>query len=257
MERDDSRPWNRIYRPELDPGLPELEPLRAQRERDPDLQEEAAREAAFDNAFAAQLRASPVPPDLEARLLAQLTADDDTEAAPPQRGPLWWIHPALFGAAAAAILFLIIGYTFFFPPNGFNSLPPEVQELVAAMEARSDDSPGRIAGNDYQQFVSFLQAHQSPTPETLPQALDKDMSVACESFEINGIGTGLVCFKQGSDVYHLFTLNRQDLPELKDLPAPKMTHIDDHCCAIWTTDDQVYVLTSKAKEKNVRKVLSI
>ncbi|MDP0498483.1 MAG: hypothetical protein Q7P63_00130 [Verrucomicrobiota bacterium JB022] len=262
MDQEDSLNWKHVYQPGRDDKAPELEPLRARLTRDPELQAEVEAEQAFDDAIGQALRSSPVPAGLADSILAQLEAREKPAAAPanayPPRTPFWWIHPVLLGAAAAVVMFFALGYTFFFPPNqGREQLPPDVYALLAAAEEYSEPGDTRVIDNNYERLVSFLQAHHSPTPAALPGELDKKSSVACESFKIKGVGTGLVCFKKDEDLYHLFTMNRADMPWLEDLPQPRLAKINDHCCVIWTTPDQVYIMTTKAPEKNVRKILSI
>lgn len=223
---------------------------------DPELSHWWGEEKAFDAAIRAKIKGSAVPAGLQDAILSKAAelAGQSAEATPllqssPSRS-IW--HWSAFAGAAAAVAILALAFTFVFPPQGARP-SAELASLMVSIENILDQNNFQPhKAKDYPSLVNFLKAEGAPTPKYLPASISGKEGFACANLEIDGIPVGMMCFRAEDDsVFHIFTVDRKYLPEQHDMPKSYVRMIDDHCCAAWTRDDQIYVLATKESEDRV------
>lgn len=258
MNRDAYKSLLTSYRPgegmESDPQIAEA--LRAAKS-DPELMQFLEQESAFDEAFSASLHKIPVPEGLHERILSHVATQnnprqDSRHKVVPFRAA--W-HYTLAGAAAAALL--IFGFMTF---QKQKSSPPQQYTAVAGIMESISQFPlePQMQSEDVQELQQFVRTKGGSLPSRLPQNLGWDKSIACDVISVKGKRASMICFRVNSDVFHLFTLNQQDFPEIENIQKPVFhRQTSGQPAATWTVNGQIYVLTSQSDEKKLREVLDI
>ncbi|MFW6355059.1 MAG: hypothetical protein ACOC3I_11810, partial [Verrucomicrobiota bacterium] len=107
----------------------------------------------------------------------------------------------------------------------------------------------------YASLVRHLDVAGAPVPKFIPAGFDQQSGFACAYLEVDGVPVGMMCFRVDDGVYHVFTIDRRHLPDQQDLPREVVQTVDDHCCATWTRDDQIYILVTKEPAEKVLAML--
>lgn len=214
----------------------------------------------FDRAFRAKMQEIPVPPRLQERILEAAAKELATSAMPireikpPARNNHW--HWSAFAGAAAAVMILAVLYTFVFNPFASRNTSPELEALVARLESvLVERSAPMHRDNNFVQLTKYLEAGGAPVPKFIPAGLPQNGGFACANLEINGVPVGMMCFRVDNGVYHIFTIDRVNLPNQVDLPREVVSHVGGHCCATWTKDDQLYILATTEPEEKMLTLL--
>lgn len=214
-------------------------------------------EQSFDRAFGRKLREVPVPADLSKRILAaaaRVEAEKPREngQAPARNG---W-HWSAFAGAAAAVLFVALFYTFAFKPFAQPTTTPELENLMAQLETMLSERTAEIhPENSFTELVKFLETGGAPIPKFIPAGLPQQDGFACANLKVGDVPVGMMCFKVEGGVYHIFTVQRKDLPQQPDLPREVVRRMGSHCCATWTREDQLYILATTEPEDKMLTLL--
>ncbi len=223
---------------------------------DPELSRWWGEEKAFDAAIRAKVAGSAVPAGLQDAILAKAAALAQEDAAiatfsepAPTRNSWHW---SAFTGAAAAVAILVLAFTFVFPPQGARP-SAEVASLMATLEDILEAHGFTTTqSNNYGTLVSFLEGEGAPTPKFLPESISSESGFACAYIEVDGVPVGMMCFRaEDESVFHIFTVDRKHFPEQSDMPNHFVSTIDEHCCATWTREDQIYVLATQESQDRV------
>jgi hypothetical protein len=227
---------------------------------DPELRQWWEQEQAVDNSIRSKLTGCAIPEDLKEKIFAKAagelvaaqSAPEAKHQQPEEQGNRW--HWSVFAGAAAAIALLALAYTFIFPPTVGSSEPtPQLAQLMVSLEDVLGDAAFKPhKANNYSSLVSHLETGGAPTPKYLPTSISNTEGFACANLLIDGIPVGMMCFKTADNsVFHIFTVDRKYLPEQPDMPKSHVRTIDNHSCATWTREDQIYVLATKESPDRV------
>lgn len=235
----------------------------------------------FDDDMRHQLRSIPVPADLQAKILAAMKAHKvvafpDAPAAErpmPVSSNAWmrWIHPAVFGAAAAIVILLALTFTFWQRPQAVpapltlgsphadNPALAAKAELMQTAHALYSSLRPAFKSSEGAEVVNYLRNQGATLPSILPGGTGWDQSFACDIVRINNTEVTIICFKapDNSRSMHLFTFPRSAFPDLQLTERPQIHNNEAGCCATWGTEDNVHVLFSDKGEDNLRQILRI
>ena len=203
-------------------------------------------ELAFDAAFAAKLAEAPVPADLPAKILAAAKAAEAPTPAPVISGETqqksFWLHGGFLAMAAAVMAFLALAYTFVINPAE-RQANAQTLALMEQIDLLSQQIQPEHFAEGFQPLAQFVSARGGPVPSFLPAKLENAQGYACQILEIDGHPVGVICFKDGEQTYHLFTISRDAVPEQVHLFEPTVQHFDGRDCASWTCEKNLYILT--------------
>lgn len=240
-----------------DPAIaadPAMAAARAAARTDPELAGFVAREQAFDRALAAKLREIPVPPELAFHIARSIAT------ARPASTPRPWATIAAL--ALAACLGAVVALNVFQSARQSPPITSEGTIAAAALFNIADLLHDRAAApavhsQDYVQLTGYIAEQGAPMPRQPPKAFCRQSGVACSVVRINGTAVGMICFKVDGDTYHLYTLDRARHPPVPEQRQPLIRRHGEGCEAVWTTDEQIHVVTTKADEQALRRVLEI
>lgn len=238
---------------------------------DEHLQAWNAEEVAFDDRMRSALKeAIPVPQGLKDRILAacaEHVADTTDSSVPFRSGDpedsqgqeevprgSWWLHTSLFAAAAIIVMGLTLFATF--GNRSFGQInDPNLKSALVQLEAFSGSPREMHIPRSYDDLKAYIQTASAPFPSRVSGNLPVEGSFACTVVDINGNKVSMVCFDVGGSTYHLFTLRREDFPNQRDIPRAAIGTLGEHCCATWTNEDQIHILTARAPEEAFRRLL--
>lgn len=257
------------YRPgedlESDPEVRQALELAASDEELTAIRREAE---AFDKAFSAALDKVEVPEGLQEQILQMAgpaNANSDFQSAQsPRNTILQWLHPAMFGAAAAIVILLALTFTFWDRPG---PAPVSVPEVALAQDPISATARAVYASlnpafrsREGSAIQDYLRSRNGGTcPPSLPGNVVWDKAFACDVIKMNGYRVSIVCFRapDNSKTMHLFTFLRSEFPDVPVPLKPRVSAEGKACCATWANDEQVHVLYSDKGEENLRQLLDI
>jgi hypothetical protein len=221
---------------------------------------------AFDEAFSAALDKVEVPEGLQEQILRAagpaLADNHPHTTVSPGTNILSWLHPAMFGAAAAIVILLALSFTFWTPPGG-----EQAPEIALAQDPISSTARAVYASlnptfrsREGSAIQDYLRSRNGGTcPPSLPGNVVWDKAFACDVIEMNGHKVSIVCFRapDNSKTMHLFTFLRSEFPDVQVPAKPRVSREGKACCATWANNDQVHVLYSDKGEENLRQLLDI
>jgi hypothetical protein len=221
---------------------------------------------AFDKAFSAALDKVEVPEGLHEQILRMAgpahAKSDFQSTQSPRSNILQWLHPAMFGAAAAIVILLALTFTFWDRPG--QAPIPEValaQDPISAtaraVYASLNPAFRSRKGSAIQDYLRSQNG--GAIPASLPGNVIWDKAFACDVIKMDGYKVSIVCFRapDNSKTMHLFTFLRSEFPDVQVPLKPRVSKEGKACCATWGTDDQVHVLYSDKGEENLRQLLDI
>jgi uncharacterized membrane protein YbaN (DUF454 family) len=243
MNREEAQFILGAYRPDTVDALdPQFKEALALARQDPVLAQWLAEEQALDRAFAAKLRARPVPAELKAQLLL---------ARATFRRRRWWQQPAWLAAAAVFAVLLSVSAVMFRTPAGADELA-RFRTAMAAVATDEDDHFDK-AGLDVAGYKKWLAAHRGHPDFILPPGLaDKGIS-ACKVIEWDRHPVTMLCFKVSGQHLDIFVVKAADFPGLKLDATPVYLATAELTTATWLRDGKVYLLAgsmSAAELKN-------
>lgn len=221
---------------------------------------------AFDEAFSNALDKVEIPEGLQEQILRMAgpahARNDFQGAQSPRNTILQWLHPAMFGAAAAIVILLALTFTFWDRPA-----PAPIPEVALAQDPISATARAVYASlnpafrsREGSAIQDYLRSRNGGTcPPSLPGNVVWDKAFACDVIKMYGHKVSIVCFMapDNSKTMHLFTFLRSEFPEVQVPVKPRVSKEGKACCATWANDDQVHVLYSDKGEDNLRQLLDI
>ncbi len=235
------------YRPGVDD--PSGEPLASaleQARRDPELESWLARETALDGAIAAKLRASMVPENLRARILA---------GRPAPSAPAWWRRPLVVLAplAVAAVATVAILVLYGRPASGgFAGYRAEMVALV------SGDYKLDVESGDLKRLEEFFAARGWPADYAVPATLRDYPLEGGMAVTWRGEKVSVVCFgaedDEDKDLW-LFVIEASALPDAPSTTVPVLAPVAKLTTASWRSGDKTYLLVGRGDEGSLRAFL--
>ena len=244
MDNQQAREILSLYRAGLDDaGDPFFAEALAQARRNPELGRWFEEQCAVDAAVREKFHQIAAPASLPQQILAERKII---------RPVIWWAHPALWAAAAAAIvLAVLVGYLLQRPetPN-FQSYRKNMARLV------SGEYKMMLETNDLGAIRQFLGKNHGASDYVLTKELEKLPGEGCALIDWHGQRVSLVCLDRGhDDDLFLFIVDRSALPDPPLSPSAQFAHVNNMTTASWTVGDKTYVLAAKGNEEGLRKFL--
>ncbi len=259
MNKEEAKSVLQTYRPHLDDTSDPLFKEAFQLvESDSELKAWLEEEMSFDQSFAQKLQAIDPPLDLKDKIIDNMPLSEaDTGFGKPVDDSkiIWWRKSLTWSVAACFIALFALSIVLFKKPTPSPGAQSQMSDLVQAVNdhARSLTSLDYV-NNDVNALREFLANKNAPYPMTLPAKIEPMDSIGCLSMSWRGHQISLICF-QGDKVYHLYVTKRDEFPYAENLPSPKYHKNDDHATATWTSNDQLYLLTTEGDVKDLAKLL--
>ena len=231
------------YRPGTRDGEdPEIADALGQAERDPELLAWLREHAAFQNKVRAELRVTPVPADLRARILAQ----------PKVARPVW-TRPAFLLLAACLAAALVLAAVLLPRSGEDTSLAGFRSRMVgfALRQYRMD-----IVTNDLQQVRRYQQGQGGPADYVLTPALRSTPVMGGASLPWQGRPVSMICFTLAPrKIAYMFVIEAGNLPR-QDLPGeqPVLTPANGVMTAAWRNGGKVYLLAADTDSATMEKL---
>ena len=244
MNREEAQFILGAYRPDSEDAQdPQFQEALALAARDPALARWLAEEQALHRAFAAKLRAGPIPPDLKKQLLLARATN--------RRAP-WWRQPVWLAAAGFAVLAAVGGSLVL-----RQATDPDFARFRREMAATSTNMSGHAAvwGLDAAGYRQWLATHEGDSGFILPPGLaDKGIS-ACKVIAWHEARVTMLCFKFSGQHVDVFVVNEANFPAAKFGPAPTF-HADGAVnTAMWRRDGKVYLLAGAIAKSELQALL--
>jgi len=232
MNREEAKFILQAYRPNSeDAHDPQFKEALALAALDPVLGRWFVDEQAMDAAFAAKLRARPMPSDLKSQLLL-------ARATIAQRA--WWRRPVWLAAAASVALLLALGGWRFRPGRG----EARLGEFRVAMGKAALDMTGHVEafGLDAAELKQWLTEHHGHPDFVLPPKLAEHGVMGCKIVEWQGHRVTLLCMKFDGGHADIFVADAADLPGASFGSAPRFAADGPLITATWHRDGKIYHL---------------
>jgi hypothetical protein len=244
MNREEAQFILGAYRPDTADALdPQFQEALALARRDPALARWLSEEQALDRAFAAKLRAQPVPTGLKEQLLcARVTR---------RRSP-WWRRPAWLAAACFSLVLGVVGLTLRSPSahGKFAQLRTAMIAAAADMDDHAD-----VWGLDAAGYQRWLAEHRGHPDFVLPPGLaDKGIS-ACKVIEWQQIRITMICFKFSGQHVDVFVFKADDFPGLKMDATPTFFSEGVESLAAWQQKGKIYLIAGTSGKSALEALL--
>ena len=189
---------------------------------------------AFDAAVTEKLSALEAPVDLRESILVGVKVSR----------PLRWMQP--FGAwpiAAAILLAAIVGALVLresSKPRLAGWQTQGLQTIRSLVNGRSSfDAQSHRAG----ELVNWLQAHDAPAAEPLPQSLETLESLGCKTFLWNQELVSVICFtRPDGGLIHLVVTKASPASDRALKGEPEFVQHGEWATATWRKGDMIYML---------------
>jgi hypothetical protein len=271
MERDEAKAILELCRPgiEDDRHDPLIAEAWAVMESDAEIQAWFAEQQAVDARISESYQTLEAPSELKASILAGMRAHamqsanettarvDQAERGVSTTSQAWWRKPSIGIAALFAILFVIV----ILPENnraqealtGQEALEAGIPDMIQflAQEIKNLSSRGGFdkASNDAEALKTYLAGIGTPSPSTLPGALQDNRPMGCFTFDYDGTKIGMICF-QAEQMVHLITIRKSDCPRSFRPLEPMVYEFEGQAFKAWSDRDLVYILSTEgSKEK--------
>ncbi len=247
MDSQQARTILACYRPGLDDpqSAPFAEALEQAR-RDPELARWLEREAAFDATIGARLRDAPVPPGLQARILAGRPA-----AAPV----VWWRQPVVALTSLAVVLLgALVAVTLV--RRGSSSDFASYREQMGALVA--GDYKMDVETRELPEIQDFFARRQWPADYSVPAGLQDYPLEGAMAVEWHGHRISVICFgAEGDDSKDLwlFVADRATVPDAPSSTVPEFAPTGKLTTASWASAGKVYLLAGRGDEQSLREFL--
>ncbi len=270
MTREEAQIILQSYRPDdqdaADPVFAEAMELLAQ---DADLQAWFEQEKAFDRAMQQHVGSIQPPAGLKDQILAGMRA---TAAADPREDnivdfqtqaegstPRKSIFSQWIPMAAAAAVLIAIGASLptFLGDNETNIDRGDVPQLIAYL---SDNYSSGISldrkSRDVGELQAFLARQNVAVAREIPPGLIEMSPIGCKAIQFEDALIGMMCFKEGSVVYHLFTTNLEGLadilPNVTIEEMPVYYADGKNAYKVWTDNENVNILSRKGDVEQLK-----
>ena len=245
MNREEAQFILRAYLPNSEDAhfQPFAEALALARQ-DPILAQWFAAEQAMDAAFAAKLRARPIPADLRSQLLL-------ARATIARRA--WWSRPVWLAAAASVALLLALGVWRLRPASGTGQL----EAFLGAMELAALDMSAHVDafGMDGPELKQWLTEHRGHPDFVLPPKIAQHGVMGCKVVEWQGHRVTLLCLKFDGGHMDIFVVNAADLPGTRLGEAPQFAAASTLTTATWQSEGKIYHLAGNFSVDQLKRLL--
>lgn len=211
---------------------------------DPELAAWFAEEQRIDARLSDRFRSFPVPPQLQAQLLA---ARKIVSVRP------WWRQTTWI--SAAAVFVVLIGLAAFFVRPAGQPQFSDFRSYVAATAHNLDHLD--ISTTNVVEARQWLAAHYAPADFKIPVNLSDYPTVGCRAFNWKGEHVSLVCFNvEGKGTVHLFVIDRSKLRNIPAAPQPDVqTSPNGIATVAWSNNQRVYVLAGTQNTELLKTLL--
>lgn len=244
MDNQQAKEILALYRAGLDDaGDPFFTEALAQAQHDPELDGWFEKQCAIDAAMREKFQQITAPVGLARQILTERKI---------VRPAVWWERPALWAAAAAAIVLAVFaGYLLRQPETPtFQAYRKNMAKLV------SGEYKMMLETNDLSAIRRFLGKNHGASDYVLTKELEKLPGEGCGLINWHGQRVSLVCLDRGHDNdLFLFIVDRSALPDPPLSQSAQVVRINNMITASWTVGDKTYVLASKGNEEDLRKFL--
>jgi hypothetical protein len=221
---------------------PQLAEAMLQLKRDPELRDWFQAQKRFHSAVRASFSSIPVPAELRERILA----------GPKVIEIPWWRRPAMWTAAAAAVvLFAAIVIT---------DQNPKVDDSLALFRSRMVRTVERqyrmdITTNDASAVRKFLATNAAPADYNLTTGLANMPVLGGGVLSWQGQRVSMVCFGGGkAGTLFLFVTDAAGVDQTLGKTA-EFAQVNRLMTVSWTNSGKVYVLAANASEEELRRYL--
>ncbi|MBK1877320.1 hypothetical protein [Pelagicoccus mobilis] len=260
MDRETAKEILSAYRPNGTDALDDnLQAALEQARRDPELNKWFESQIDFDKRQAGALASIKGPEAGKKAILATALFQDEAEPIEqPAKKKIvfvnWWRQ-----AAAAAVVAFAALYSVFL----YDRPDPELGELSHASWLHSvsilADSalPLDKRGNQIPAIHQWLDQRGAPHATSLPGSLTHETQLAgCRIFDLpNGKKASLVCFAEGSDFVHVFTVRKSDLQGMP-IQEQSWERQGDWNLFAWSEGDMLMTIASKLSPEALTPLLS-
>jgi hypothetical protein len=214
-----------------------------QARQDPALGAWFAREQAHASALAAKLREVAPPPALRTAILAGARL-----SGTPARA--WWAQPAWL-AVAAGVAVLFAATAFLWSQRG----PGQAArfETFAASDTAHNQHGGHGAATSALQVV--LAQSSTHLGAGLPVDFATLRATGCRTLRFAGHDVVEVCFARNGSEFHLYTVQREDFPQMAAGNATEFGEHEGMSFASWADATHHYVVVSTAGIEAIKGLL--
>ena len=245
MNREEAQFILQAYRPNSEDARdPQFAEALALARQDPVLAQWFADEQAMDAAFAAKLRARPMPSDLKSQLLL-------ARATIAQRA--WWRRPVWLAAAASIALLLALGGWRLRASRGeaqFGEFRGAMAKVALNMTAHVE-----AFGMDEPELKQWLTEHRGHPDFVLPPKLAEHGVMGCKIVEWQGHRVTLLCFKFDGGHADIFVADAADLPGASLGSAPRFAADGPLTTATWQREGKIYLLAGNFSVDRLKQLL--
>ena len=233
-------------------------------ERDSELARWFDEDSRFDAEVRAKLAEIEPPSELPTTILAGMRASAlhpsreidnilEERVATTQRS--FWLRPETISIAAIFVFLFVWADPF--SMRGFRAEPgaagPPVPAVLAQLTDHYETFPGfELESNDLDDLKAYFQENNISSPEYIPANLAENTPMGCVSIDVNGSAVGMICFRDGLDVMHLYTVPEEAFEV--QLPTRQPSIIEDRGRGykMWKQDELVYVLATEGKTDRLK-----
>ena len=224
-------------------------------------------QSAFDAAMREKLGGVEPPADLPASILAGMRAtaanvepEVEEEIIPDRLATTqrsFWVRPETL--SIAAIFLVLFAWIDPLSLRGFRadpgladaSLPPVLAHLTDHYEGfsgfdKESDSWGELS--------AFLTSNQAVSPRNIPAQIAEDTPMGGVSIEFQGSSIGMICFRDGLNVMHLYSAPENAFPPEVFGAEKKIFEDRGRGYKVWREDGQAYVLATEGKVDRLKEI---
>lgn len=217
MDRNTAREILSVYRPNGADALDEtLREALAFSEHDRETRDWLVEQNWFDENMATAVGSIPVPTEGRNQLLEKLVWENESSNRKRVVFHRFWA----MGAGIAAIL--VTSLLIFSLPESKRSGPQEVGlqlETFSIPHLADRAMPLEFRADHYEVIESWLAAHQTEPPDSLPTGFETRNVLGCRRIPFEGNGSvTLLCFESGGAQIHLFVFDGDAHRLIEDLP---------------------------------------
>ena len=239
MDNQQAKEILSLYRPGLDDaGDPFFAEALTQTQRDPELGRWFEKQCAVDAAMREKFQQITAPMDLARQILTERKII---------RPAVWWERPALWAAAAAAIVLAVV--------SGYLLRQPETTTFAAYRKNMtrlvSVEYKMMLETNDLGAIRQFLGKNQGASDYVLTKEMEKLPAEGCALITWHGQRVSLVCLDRGHDNdLFLFVTDRSALPDQPLSSSAQFARVNNMTTASWTVGEKIYSRASEMTCEN-------
>jgi len=248
MDNQEAKFTLNAYRPGgQDASDPRFAEALEQARRDPVLERWFSESIAFDAAMTEKLRAVEVPNDLHESILTGVKVSR----------PLSWMKPFVAGAIAAALLFAAIAGSLILREMTKPRLAGWQTQALGTVSSLVDGRSSFDAqSHSASQLVNWLQTHDAPAAQRLPQNLETLESLGCKTFLWNQELISVICFRRpDGGLIHLVITKASAAPDRALKGEPQLFQHGEWATATWREGDMIYMLALEGSRDQLRTYL--